>query len=69
MINKKLWLCGQYKKGNYPNVIWEFQGIFNTKKKAINACKNKNYFIFPIILNKECNEETEIMDETYYPIT
>ena len=64
----KLWLCGQLKgKWSPKGSKWEFQGIFSNKKKAVKACKNENYFIFPIKLDQELPVETVIPSEYYYP--
>jgi hypothetical protein len=42
-----LWLCGK----NNIHGSWEFAGIFSTEQKAINACKNENYFIASVGLD------------------
>jgi hypothetical protein len=54
----ELWICGQYKSGETPNVVWDFQGVFSNKQKAIDACIDKPYFIAPAILDKMFPEET-----------
>lgn len=64
---KKLWLCGQYRSGDFPNINWDFQGIFSSKKKAIAACRNENYFIASIELDKELPDESVAMPSEYYP--
>jgi len=64
----KLWICGKYRSGEFPNVVWDFQGIFLTKKKALNACREKNDFIAPVVLNKELPQEEEIMPGVEYPL-
>ena len=52
----KLWIVGQYrwdsKKEKYDE-RWEVQGVFDSKAKAVKACKNPAYFVGPIKLNKE----------------
>src|SRR5262245_39854401 len=37
---------------------WEFQGVFNTRDKAVDACTGPNHFLFPAILNERLPEET-----------
>lgn len=65
---KKLWICGQYKRGEFPDTIWDFQGIFDSEEKAIEACRDENYFIMPFILNQQCPHETVENAEACYPI-
>ena len=62
--NNELWICGQWQEG-YK--MWEFQGVFSNRVKAIKACKNRRYFIFPSLLNKELPMETVIPDGFEYP--
>jgi hypothetical protein len=64
----KLWLCGQ-AKGDYETGAdrWEFQGIFSSEEKAINACLAENYFIYPVELDKEYPQESVIPEDGVYP--
>jgi hypothetical protein len=62
--NDELWICGQWQE-DYK--MWEFQGVFSNRVKAIKACKNERYFIFPSSLNKELPMETVIPDGFEYP--
>ena len=63
-----VWLCGQYKSGETPNVIWDIQGIFSSKEKARSACRNEKYFIAPLELDKELTDETFILPDVEYPL-
>lgn len=62
--NDELWICGQWQE---DFKLWEFQGVFSSRAKAIKACKNIRYFIFPALLNKELPMETVIPDGFEYP--
>lgn len=65
----KLWLCGQYRSGEkLTEIVWDFQGIFSTKEKAVAACLNKNYFIAPIKLDEEIPDAPEFMPDVEYPL-
>lgn len=65
----QLWLCGQCKSGEkLESIIWEFQGIYSTRTKAVAACRNSNYFICPVTLDEELLDETMQMPDTEYPI-
>jgi len=58
-----LWVCGQVR-----NETWEIQGVFSSEFSALAACKNSNYFIGPVILNKAFPEEGVKWEGCYYPI-
>lgn len=60
-----MWLVGQYRSGESGNVIWEFQGIFSTREKAMAACRNVNYFIHEVVMDEEIPDEPLIMDVEY----
>lgn len=64
----ELWVCGQLK-GSYDErgSVWEFQGVFQNEQRAIDACKNENYFIFPVELDKEFPDKSVFLPRTYYP--
>jgi len=64
----KLWICGKYIAKKDEGTIWDFQGVFFTKKRAIKACINKSYFIAPAILGKEIPSEQINWPGTEYPI-
>ena len=64
----ELWLVGQYRSGEIPNIVWDFQGIFSTKGKALAACRNEWYFIAPIALDVELPDEVVQMPGAYYPL-
>jgi len=63
-----LWLCGQYRSGELPNVIWDFQGLFSTKEKAIEACENRNYFIVPVKVDEAAPSESTEWPGVEYPV-
>lgn len=48
----ELWLCGQIRGAR-----WEFQGIFTDRARAETACLTKQFFIYPVALNKEYDRE------------
>ncbi len=62
-----LYFVGQVKNEEEYE-IWEWQGIFDTKQKAIDACKTWKYFYAPCILNKEIQEKAKPMPNAVYPI-
>lgn len=59
----ELWYVGQYMGES----SWEFQGVFDSKQKAIDACVMENFFIQSITLNEPL--PTQTCDSTgYYPL-
>lgn len=67
----ELWICGQYRSGGdngVGDVVWDFQGVFSTRAKALAACRNRNYFIAPVVLDREVPDETEEMPGYEYPL-
>jgi len=52
-----LWLVGQYKCGEFPDIVWEFQGVFDTEAAARDACICSTYFYAPVELNHACDHE------------
>lgn len=64
----KFWICGQYRSGDPLNTVWDFQGIFSTKEKAIKACLSRNYFIVSAKLDEEIPDETKTWPGVKYPL-
>lgn len=58
-----LWLVGQVRGKD-----WEFQGVFSTEEKAIQACRNRNYFIAPIEVDTEAPDSAEPFPLCEYPL-
>ena len=66
----ELWICGQLKgKWSPKGSKWEFQGVFSKRSKAVKACKNSNYFIYPVCLNQEYPMTSILPTDFEYPIS
>ena len=64
----KLWICGQLKgKWHKDGSKWEFQGVFDTRKKAVAACRNDSYCIWSAQLNEELPDEMVLGADACYP--
>ncbi len=65
-----LWLVGQLKAEMPEGKAWEFQGIFDDKQKAIDACVTDYFFVGPVTLNEALPVEsmTEGWPGCYYPL-
>jgi len=59
-----LFLVGKW---DGENTIWEFQGIFDTKKEAENECKTIKYFVAPVVVNQKLSHKLEDWPELYFP--
>ena len=59
----ELWICGQW----IAEREWEFQGIFDSEQRAIDACTHDNYWIAPVRLNEPLPHETVDFSGAYYP--
>ncbi len=66
-MDEFLWLCGRYKSGDKGNIAWDFQGIFDSKDKAINACRDYTYFICTVVVNESLPDKTSDMPNFEYP--
>jgi hypothetical protein len=67
-MKKTFWLCGEYKEGRLSKIIWEFIGIYDSKRKALKACRHERYFIAPVILNDIAPSETQSFPNCEYPL-
>ena len=48
--------------------VWEFQGIFDTHKKAVAACKTPMYCIQTVTLNEQIPDESYEFADCEYPV-
>jgi len=65
---KKLWICGQLiGEWNPAGSIWSFQGVFSDETRAVAACRDETYFIYPCDLDAELPHESVYVIGAYYP--
>lgn len=62
-----LWVVGKANRLNRKE--WEFQGVFDQKSMAENACKDDRHFVGPVNLNEMIPDEPRIWPGAYYPKT
>lgn len=62
----RLWLVGKYIKGEFPDIVWEFQGIFDSKALAFGAMRNESYFMASIELNQQLPDKTRLFPDVIY---
>lgn len=71
-MKKKLYLVGQNRvkmeTREETGIVWDFQGIFSTIKKARKACRSKYYFVATVELNKELPDEKLIFPIIEFPV-
>jgi len=58
----------QYKPKKDDKWDYEVQGIFSTKEKAIKACRDRNYSIMSLELDKSLPHKTINKNKNVYPI-
>ncbi len=66
----KLWIAGKVKEfnSNSKKISWEFQGVFDSEDKAIEAVGfSDDWFIGPAILNETLPEKLIEWPGAYYP--
>ncbi len=52
----KVFIVGKNKPGKD---CWEFQGVFSTEEKALNACKgHRDYFVGPAIMDEVVTDDS-----------
>lgn len=68
---KKLWvvmqLKGEWMAPEDGGVVVEFGGVFDTKLKAVRACRDETYYMAPVELNKRFPHESVEFVDGYYP--
>jgi hypothetical protein len=68
MAHNILWIVGQYRFGNTGAIIWDLQGVFSSKEKAIAACKSSTWFVARLQLDEELPEESVTMPDVIWPL-
>ncbi len=68
-VMEKIYVVGQYIKGETSNIIWHIQGVFDTEEKALEACLNERYFIGPINMNEALPDKSVLWPGVYYPFS
>jgi len=65
----KLWIVGKVLNPEEGGDRWEFAGVFDDEKKAVAACKEKNFFVGPVELNYVVPEDIATKwPKGYYPL-
>jgi len=61
-----VYVVGQYKHGEIPDVVWELQGVFSTKENANAACRTEDYFVVELTLDESLPHETMALPTRYF---
>jgi hypothetical protein len=64
----KLYLVGQFEAKVKEGIVWEFQGIFDSREKALAACRDSNYCIQSVELNESLPHGQLEFQDSEYPI-
>lgn len=63
-----VWICGTFREGEFPNVVWELNGIFSSESLAVKRCTTEVDFVAPFEMDVEQPIETAEMIGAYYPM-
>lgn len=64
----ELWVVGQYLSGQGADIAWAFQGVFDSREKAVKACRTEKYCIWPARLNESLPHESFEAPGCEYPL-
>jgi hypothetical protein len=68
MQEPNVWVVMQYREGNF-----DFQGVFNSEKLAVAACRTELYVVIPATINEEhpheeLPQDDPFVERQYYPL-
>ena len=61
------WIVCQNVAGREPHFVWEFQGLFDSERRARAACLNRNYWMAQVAVNETLPDETVMFRRSIYP--
>jgi hypothetical protein len=61
-----LWIVGKIVSLATPPA-WEFQGVYTTRARAELACRTRNYFVGPAVLDVVINDDAVTWPGVYFP--
>lgn len=64
-----LYVVGQFRLHLPVGDVWDLQGVFSDRDKAVAACRNETYFLFPVELDAEAPDEPVVPPGLEYPLT
>ena len=66
---KELWAVGQFRREADDGLsIWDFQGIFTSEAKAVDACQGPKWYVWPVNADEELPERPFSAVGAYYPL-
>ena len=69
MSDIQAWVCGQRRgKDRKGNAAWDFQGVFSTRDRAVNACRGPNWFVAPVYIDEVVPSEKIDWPGLEYPL-
>lgn len=67
-MGQKLWICGKHTSGEFPENVWEFQGVYSTRDKAVAACRTAKYFIGTALLDETLPDQMYQWPDGEFPL-
>ena len=62
-----VWVVGLTRTFAKDKCLWDLQGVFVSEGMAITACKDINYFVAPIEINRSMPQNVSSWPGLYYP--
>jgi hypothetical protein len=65
---RRVFVVGQYRMGDFPNIAWELQGVFYSEEDAVAACRTDQYFVVEIESGVNAPHEPVHPVKSWYPL-
>ena len=63
----QLFVVARVKGGEFPNTLWDLQGVFSSREKAVEACHGPEFYVMPVLIDVELPIETEVCPGGFFP--
>lgn len=63
-----LFVVGQFIAETSRGIVWDFQGVFDSREKAFAACRDESYSVQSAVLNQELPHESSEFPDCEYPL-
>jgi hypothetical protein len=61
-----VWVVG--RMADHAAGVWQLQGVFSDRTNAIKACRDEDYFVGPVPLDRSLPHQTVKWPGCFYPI-
>lgn len=67
----EVWIVGRMTRMTDSRMTiheWEMRGFYDTRREAVKACIDENYFVSGVQMNKDIREVLPSDSERYFPL-